>query len=412
MRKISLYLIYLYFLICPLEFIFNAFFGSSVKYIAIVTAGMVAMFFIGNYNQKIRFGAVQACLILWAVMQAASILWTIPYTNTEERLTTYLMMAVLVVMLSVFPFDTKEFKTALWAYTLGCVVLSVLLITNGKMDSGYNYAGRLTINIFDSYLDPNNLAAILLTGVFTAFSSIWNKSKITPVSNIFGIAAVITMIVATLLTGSRGGIIALIVGFAVYIYAKSNKKSRPIVVLCFVVGVIIAFILAKNLLPPELSRRIFEFSEYGSGSGRMAHWVAAIKKICDNPLFGFGAASYFGYFSSVQGGEFAMHNTFLAVLFEIGLIGLIVFMIPIILGIKSALKTKSALLLAVIFSNMAAAFFLDTLHTRFFWNAIALVVIWHEIQIRQQKEVPFEEKEEGILTVRRHRRLHFHKKNY
>lgn len=382
MRKLSLLLIYLYFMICPIEFIFNAFFGSSVKYIAIATAGMVAMFFIGNHTQKVRIGSVQVCLILWGLMQATSILWTIYYTNTTERLMTYLMMDVLVIMLSVFPFDTKEFKMALWSYTLGCVILSVLLVTTGKMDEGYNYAGRLTINIFNSYLDPNNLAAILLTGIFTCFSAIWNKSKFSPFSNIFGVVCFVLMVIAVMLTGSRGGIIALVVGIAVYIYSKSNKKTRPIVILCFLVGIIVAFILAKKLLPAELFNRLFEISEYGSGSGRMAHWVAAVKKILDNPLFGFGAASYFGFFSQVQGGEFAMHNTFLAVLFEIGLVGLVVFMIPIVLGIKASLKTKSSLLLAVIFSNMAAAFFLDTLHTRFFWNAIALVIMWHEIQIR------------------------------
>lgn len=412
MRKISLYLIYMYFLICPLEFVFNAFLGSSVKYIAIVTAGMVAMFFIGNYNQKVRIGAVQICLILWAIMQATSILWTIYYTNTTTRLTTYLMMDVLVIMLSIFPFDTKEFKTVLWSYALGCFILAVLLITTGKMDEGYNYEGRLTINILNSYLDPNNLAAILLSGIFTCFSSIWKKTKASPVTNIFGIAAFIVMVIGVMLTGSRGGIIALVVGLAVYIYAKANKKTRPIVIICFLVGVVVAFILAKAFLPAELSNRLFAFDEYGGGSGRLDHWIAAVKKLCENPLFGFGVASYFGYFNSLQGVEFAMHNTFLAVLFEIGLIGLIVFMIPIILGIKSTVKTKSPLLLAIIFSNMAAAFFLDTLHTRFFWNAIALVVIWHEIQIRQQKELPSEEKEEGIQVEKRRRRLHFRKKNY
>ena len=118
MRKTSLLLIYLYFLICPLEYIFNKFFVSSVKYVAILIAAMVFMYFICNHFQKIHIGKVQISIILWIALETASILWTIPFTHTNSRVVTYIMIALLVLMLSIFPFNSNELTSIIRMYTL------------------------------------------------------------------------------------------------------------------------------------------------------------------------------------------------------------------------------------------------------------------------------------------------------
>lgn len=386
MRKTSLLLIYLYFLICPLEYIFNKLFVSSVKYIAILIAAMVFMYFVCNHSQRIHIGKVQICIILWAALETTSILWTSFYTNTNSRVVTYLMIAMLVLMLSIFPFDSNELTNVIRAYAIGCIILAVLLLFTGKMDGGYNSQGRLTIKVLNSYLDPNNLAAILLTGTFFCLSGIFKKEKLSPLPNIVFMVGFIIQVIAIFLTGSRGGLVALASGLLVYIFVKSKKKNRIFVVLTFLIGIIITYFLSMLLLPEELFNRLFDFANYSGGTGRIEHWIEALKQVMKRPIFGNGIVGYFSFFKSLYGGEFAMHNSFLAVLFEVGIVGFTFFMVPILLGIYSSLKTKSAMLVAIIVSNMAAAFFLDALHTRYLWNAIIIVVVWYEIQKRKEKE--------------------------
>ena len=134
MKKTALWMTYLYFFICPLEFIFNQYFGSSVKYIAIVAAAFILMYFIGTPKQPMKIGSMQICVVGWAVLEAASFAWTIQTSLTLSILISYIMMAILVFAISIFPFTQEEFEGTLASYTIGCVVLSLILIFFGQMD--------------------------------------------------------------------------------------------------------------------------------------------------------------------------------------------------------------------------------------------------------------------------------------
>lgn len=384
MRRTALLMTYLYFLICPIEFVLNKYYGSSVKYIALLAIGSIILYFILDNSQKIKIGKIQICLIIWSAMQIASVLWTAYYEYTYMRLFSYILMAVLVIMLSVFPFKPNELENAIRAYTIGCIVLSLMLIFTGSLDGGGNSEGRLTIKVLDSYFDPNNLAANILTGLFFCFGGVWKKYKTTPIANIIYAAFFIVQVVAIVLTGSRGGMLSFLVGVIVYCLVKSKKNKRYIIGL--VLGIFVGFIIAKQFMPEGLFNRIFAIENYTTGTGRTTIWSNALNKLLSSPLFGFGIASYHSFFEECFGGATAMHNSFLAVLFEVGVVGFTCFMLPILLGIYNAFKTKRATIIAIIISNMGAAFFLDALHTRYLWNAIAFVVIWYEIQKRKERE--------------------------
>ncbi len=84
-----------------------------------------------------------------------------------------------------------------------------------------------------------------------------------------------------------------------------------------------------------------------------------------------------------------MHNTYLCVAFETGILGLALFITPFISTFSSALKRKDALIVTVMVANMVAAFFLDALHVRFLWNALIFGVVYKnlfESKTKTQKE--------------------------
>ncbi len=377
MRKTALWMTYLYFFICPLEFIFNRWFGSSVKYIALVAAVLIIMFFIVTPKQTMKFGTIQICIGAWALFEATSYLWTFQRDRTLSMLITYLMMAVLVIALSLFPFEKKELENVLFSYTLGCIIISILILVMFQTNTGLLLSNRNTIIILGKPQDPNDLAASLLTGAFYSFYKIFQKQKGVPVLNIlFAIIFIITSF-AIFLTSSRGALLAYSIALIVFILMCSPKKSRLIILLCMPLVILMAYFILREYLPSSVFNRLFDFSSYSGGSGRTRIWLAALRKIETNPLFGFGVLSHPVFLYTEFGHTLAMHNTFLFILFEVGIVGLTFFMTPFIKALSCALKHKNALIIAIITANIIAAFFLDALNLRYLWNSMIFGIIYY-----------------------------------
>ena len=377
MRKTALWMTYLYFFICPLEFIFNVWFGSSVKYIGLIAAAFILMFFIGSRKTPMRIGLIQICIILWAVFEATSYLWTIPSTHGLDRLLTYIMMAVFVFAVSLFPFEKKELEGVLLSCTLGCLVLACLVFAIGEMHGGYNSTGRITLHILNSYLDPNGLAANLLVGIFYSLHQTMKKPKGFPLSNIlFGICFVV-LTTAAFYTGSRGALVAYAGAALIYLLSRTSAKNRWRILATIPLILILLYFGLSLVLSERTFDRLFDFESYTSGSGRINIWLTALREIVKRPFFGYGVASYFGYFKQVFGTESAMHNTFLLLVFEVGIVGLSLFMVPFFQALRCAKQQKNTLIVAVIFANLIAAFFLDALNWRYLWNAMMFGIIFY-----------------------------------
>lgn len=374
MKKVALYTIYLYFLICPIEFTLNRYFGSSVKYIAIVAAAFMLMFFIGSRRVPMRFGSIQICIGAWALLEASSYLWTIHSGYTLNMLITYIMMAVLVFAVSIFPFEKKELEGCFIAYLIGCLLLSALLFT-----IGVTTARRMTLKILGTYQDPNSIAAILLSGASFAFYKTFQKPARSIVPNIiYGIC--FTVITAAIFaTGSRGGLIAYILAILVYIIVIIPKQKRLKILIMVPLVLLILYLILRFTISQITFDRLFDFDSYTGGNGRIHIWTTALQEIVKNPLFGHGVFSHQGYFYEQFGRTLAMHNTFLFLLFEVGIIGFSLFIFPYIKTFLYAAKNKNAMICAVIISNVIAAFFLDALNHRYLWNALMFGLIFYNI---------------------------------
>ncbi len=384
MRKVALWTTYLYFFICPLEFIFNRYFGSSVKYVALVAAAFILMFFIGTPKQKIKISSFQICIILWAMFEAASFLWTIQTARTLDILVTYLMMAVLVFAISIFPFTEKEFESILTFYAIGALILSFLVLIFGQMDEGSIYSGRLTLKILGAYQDPNDLGASLLAPAFYSLYRTFKKGNL--FWNIFFAVSFMAMSVATLATGSRGALVAYAFAILVFVLMASSKKGRLIILVSVPFILIIAYLVLRSVLDVYTFNRLFDFGDYTDGNGRIRIWLSALSQIIYHPFLGQGIASHMGYFLQNRGIALAMHNSYLAMLFEVGLVGLALFFYPTIKSLFYAAKKKNGMICAAICSCMLAAFFLDALLVRYLWNAIIIAMLYYNVQHSEKEK--------------------------
>jgi len=389
MKKFALLITYIYVFCCPLEFVLNRYFGSSVKLIAAAAVIVTAFYFLIEQKITIKFTAFQFCLLGWAGLEALSILWTDVTRQTHSMLLSYIMMAAFIILLSFFPFDKKESDRLIMFYSLGTMVLVIMLITMGQVD-GSAHTGRMTIRVLGKNQDPNGLAALILSGAFYSLYKTLEAKRL----RILYFAAFLVQSFGVVYTGSRGGLVAYVVALVTFLVIKMPKKGRIPAILSSLVLIVGGYFVLEALLPRGLFNRLFNISAYFSsgGMGRTKIWMTGLQELMKSPVIGHGTTSHLYYFSQTLGGTLAMHNTFLCVAFEVGIIGLVLFVIPFISTFFKALKHKNALIASVLVANVTAAFFLDSLYLRFLWNALIFAIVYKNSLESEQKQELVKEK--------------------
>ena len=144
----------------------------------------------------------------------------------------------------------------------------------------------------------------------------------------FYVLAALIMVTALVLTLSRGGLIVMFIGVAVFVFTVRRgtlKQNATTAIIILVLLGSFATLTGMSYVLPELL--------YGDQGGtRRAIYISTIAAIADRPLFGYGLASFddiiLGYLTAeaTQRGviDFA-HNTYLENILELGVPGAILF---------------------------------------------------------------------------------------
>jgi len=151
----------------------------------------------------------------------------------------------------------------------------------------------------------------------------------------------ILCIITSLLTFSRGGLVALILVVLLYmLLANLSKKIQMMAVslVCLVSIYVVASFIQVDL-NEVISSRIDDFSTDG-GSGRFELWSQAINYFMSNPLIGIGAFNFSHYYAFDYNIEPFVHNTYLEVLVESGIIGFLFYFSFLLLLIIKLFRTE------------------------------------------------------------------------
>jgi O-antigen ligase len=169
-------------------------------------------------------------------------------------------------------------------------------------------------------INANDLGLLLALGVpMSLYLLARSKSKI--VISICWLQLALAS-AATLLTGSRGGMISLAVAFSLFprvVPVMPRFRKRLSVVM-------LAGVLAGSayLVPAETWDRLLKVgSELSAGTmtHRTAIWAAGWDVYQEHPLLGVGAGAYAASVRKRLDIAIVAHNTFLSVLVELGIIG-------------------------------------------------------------------------------------------
>lgn len=369
-NRTIIFLLILYFFLCPFEYILNSisFTGSSIKYLGLLIIVLI-VFDLFYSNKKIN--KVPFLLIIWIFIEIFSILWSVGTEGVQVYFGSYVNIVVYAVVLSMYSFDRKELSFFENSLLLGSLLFSVLMIC---IPSSYHQIGfRETLFIAGAELDPNNIACFLLFGaVISLYRFLFCKNK-----RIIYLLCFSISLFSLLLTGSRGGFVglglSLLIMLVIFLY---RKKGRILVKLSLLFLVLFgAYIIVNVFLPNELYERFFSFNTYETGSGRTEIWNRALPYIGKRLLFGNGMGSVLSIGLGTAGSIAGMHNTYLTIIFEVGIVGFIFFAAFLMSLFVKSVKNKCFLHLILLIAILCCAFFLDSLVKRFFWNAIIFAIL-------------------------------------
>lgn len=370
-NEISLHtpLYMLYFFLAPMEDILNNSAGSFAKYLALV---IIAVTLIEDRGViKLKKSIANRCIIWLMLITVASLLWTIDKQTTLNRMVAYLLVPGFCLYSSTLSFTKKEFELIILSAIIGGLITSGLAYSSG-MVMGETMADRMVLSDKN---DPNNFAALLLL----PFALIWWKiqdCKKVYLKIVFAVLLVI-IVFMIFMTGSRGGLLSVLVILVSY-YLFSGMIKRVSAIIGTVLLLAILFFVLQSYLPVDLFNRLFSVENYTStGAGRTIVWQTVFRGIVPNMgLFGVGPGCVSKSLASYYGVEKGVHNTYLNMMCEFGILGLPAFILMIVTEVIRNLKHKFYIGAALLMGICTTIFFLDAYPKKFFWNVIMLLFIY------------------------------------
>jgi O-antigen ligase len=245
----------------------------------------------------------------------------------------------------------------------------------------------------DDLLGANNQAASLLLPLAIAATRALSGSRNSRLAN--GVASAL-MILAVVMTGSRGGLLSTVVVLALVLFLSPARRALRIG-LAVTATVLLAVVLV--LQPAGIGTR--QVDRQANSSGRTDIWSVGLHACQVYCVAGAG----WGGFPSVyeeelasvpdanimeRGTAFEPHNIFLLAVIQVGVVGLLLTILGLGLALAGALRLPSALRappVAALVGTLVSSFFLSNMQFKFFWAVLAFVAISETVVagVRQEK---------------------------
>lgn len=375
---------FLFLLILSLYFgRLNIYVGFSLKPFMIITIVTIVL---SVYIIKIsKLYIFEFFMILFIILHSATALKFNYPLSSIRFIVLYLIIIIyyftsrwLVTRVSITKLELIISKTGLVG-----VICSLIYYIMGLFASGFNYRVS-NIHYFGLLIDRSipRLTGLASTdpNIFVFFITLYFFYTLVYFeANINKIGWVLSL-VAVILSFSRGAYISILLGIIIWLFFSENKKMKLKWLLGILSGTILLFIISDKLpIDPinYITNRFLSFGRDG-GSGRFTLWMNALTVFKENPITGIGINSIKEYYLANYSRAAYVHNSFLEVLVEAGIIGFISYLLfwlsILVFSIKIMLLNKKAIF---IFITLVAMFFqmnsLSLLYNEAFYFVIVLL---------------------------------------
>lgn len=359
----------------------NNFFEQCAKYLLVCsiffmplgtvpTNSLIALTFIswllaGNFYERLRFLKTSyfglSILALFSLIFIGVSYSNSPVEDINIQIIKYLKLLFIIVAMSLLN-EEKWRKRALNAFSLSMLTILVLSIFSAVI-----HFMNLNINSFGSpgnyYVFKDHISQNLMMSFFALLMLIKSTQQEKIFKKIgFQILFILAAIDVFFLVQGRTGYISMAINIFIAVFYLVPKERRWI----FLIGIFISGLIifqVKNNFSDRIKLAVTEFEhqdskELTSIGQRIEFTKKSILLIKERPIFGWGTGSYPTQFCRVaiseewcQAGKFHPHNQFLAFGVQLGLVGILTYLIFLGSIIKTTLtfqKNEKMLNLGII----------------------------------------------------------------
>ena len=333
---------------------------SAIVFFEMIHNGTIRV----NTNNKSRIFIAYLIVLAWA-----SYFWSYSGSITIARNYAYTILPLYFYFVEKSDIKDKDIdKVDNLIVFSGFAFFCYALISQGL--SGM-MSGRFAIT---EDADQNATCACLFLVLVVTFKQIQKRIKAGRCA-VFQIVTFIMTFFLFLLTGSRGGLLAL----SIWILLISTVRKRGRLFRLVIIGILvisIVYVIAPFVLPTNVYSRLFMSDSYirtiESSKDRGAIWGYCIEALVPNiKPWGYGA----GVPPYLIGPRFGhlyrgIHNTYLNMFLEFGYFGLPIFILLLIHMIRRCVASKRRECLALMIGIAVIAFFLESYPKTYFWNVL------------------------------------------
>lgn len=296
--------------------------GSLGRALGMLAAGSALLALIAGGRVRLRkLSAFLVIMLLFVLAACTSVVWALDRAEALVSATTYLQLWVMAWLIWQF-FETPEmagrlriaYLLGVWV-TVGTVVVH-FLTNHATVDAGRYSAFGANAN-YTALGIAIAIPMALDAAVYGRGAARWLWALLVPAS-VIGIA----------FTGSREGLIVggtgLLVGLLLIVRIRTVGK------VAVAAGLVLVVALAATWLPKDTLARFTDVGQQvatANFSGRGKVWRAGLAAWLYHPAMGAGIGNFGAAVTRTLGYPSASHNTFLALLVELGPLGLALFLV-------------------------------------------------------------------------------------
>jgi putative inorganic carbon (hco3(-)) transporter len=240
---------------------------------------------------------------------------------------------IIVVIMAVVVTTLARLQQLIFVHAGSVAVMASVAVLKWR-----SVGGRLEGTLGGNFGDPNDLALAIIVSLPMCLALLFlTRSWLRKTACTL---AVVVMLIAVFLTGSRGGFLALIVTAAVFLWEFAVRGGRRYLLALAVVTGAALWLASSGLIVGRL-KGTFSPNEdageaYASSQARKELFWRSVEVTREHPLFGVGP----GNFMQVSGDWHVAHNSYTQMSAEGGIPALILYGLILWSGFKNIRDTK------------------------------------------------------------------------
>jgi O-antigen ligase len=311
----------------------------------LLTTCLLAAVFSGGLYRALAESRIGNYLSVLTALFAVSVVFSVWMGGSFQVFTnTWLKSYAIHIIVAALLTTIGKMVRAIWACVLGIFITAATALFLGT-----TAGGRLSTSLWQgSYADPNDLAQVLILGICLGCAILSRKQ-----TGWVGRASVLLMLCFMFLagakTGSRGGLIGVVMVVAVLFFQSSVSGKVRILLVCAVAAVLAAALLSDRIMNRYLAalgndsaQEQLSSGEIGSVQGREYLFIQSLYITARHPLTGVGLGMFMVAEDTIakstgvlHGSWHETHNMYTQVSSEAGLPALFCFIAAFVYGFKN-----------------------------------------------------------------------------